>query len=55
MTRTELKEIIRKEWYRAFASCDWKKYKRLLVKLAKENNASSPEALEEWALDYTLD
>lgn len=29
----------------------WKVYRKKLAKLAKENNASSPEALENWALN----
>ena len=55
MTTNELKNKIRREWYIAFSSNNWKKYNKMLEKLAKENNASSTQVLEEWALDYTLD
>ena len=55
MTTKEMKNKIRREWYVAFASDNWKKYNKMLEKLAKEFNASSTQALEEWALNYTLD
>ena len=49
----ELKNTVIKMWKDAFfkgTDKAWKAYYRKLTKLARENNASSPEALENWAL-----
>lgn len=53
MKSNELKETIIKMYQDAFLQGTdeaWKQYKSKLAKLAKENDARSPEALEEWAL-----
>lgn len=50
---SELKNTVIKMWKEAFLNGTdkaWKTYYKKLARLAKENNASSPEALENWAL-----
>lgn len=55
MTRKELKEKVIKMYKKAFekgTDTAWKTYRRNLKKLAKENDASSPESLEDWAFNF---
>ena len=50
----ELREQVIKMYRYAFnkgTDAAWRTYKRKLNKLAKENDAASPEVLERWALD----
>lgn len=53
MNTNELKTKVTKMWREAFLKGTdkaWKSYQTKLDKLANEVNASSPEALENWAL-----
>ena len=53
MNTNELKIKVVKMWREAFLKGTdkaWRSYQKRLNKLANEVNASSPEALESWAL-----
>lgn len=55
MSRDELRKKVIEMYKKAFSKgtdAAWKTYRRNLKKLAVENDASSPEALEDWALNF---
>lgn len=58
MDETKAREKIIKEYRRAFvigSDTAWRKYHKILGKIAKEVDADSPEALEDWAFNTAAD